>query len=75
MGRSPIPGVPILTGRKSKGGGFTRLVTDATGARSKQVVDLVTGDYRAERAPTLASLTAARGKNALRGRKGRGKME
>ena len=54
------------TGRKSKGGGFTRLVTDASGARSKQVVDLVTGDYRAERTPTLASLAAARGKNALR---------
>ena len=54
------------TGRKSKGGGFTRLVTDASGARSKQVVDLATGEYRAERTPVLASLTAARGRNALR---------
>ena len=53
------------TGRKSKGGGFTRLVTDATGTRSRQVVDLATGDYRAERTPTLASLAAARGKKAL----------
>ena len=54
------------TGRKSKGGGFTRLVTDASGSRSKQVVDLATGEYRAERTPMLASLTAARGRNALR---------
>ena len=54
------------TGRKSKGGGFTRLVTDASGSRSKQVVDLATGEYRAERTPVLASLTAARGRNALR---------
>ena len=54
------------TGRKSKGGGFMRLVPDATGKRVKEVVDLRTGEYRAERAPHLASLSAARGKQALR---------
>ena len=53
------------TGRKSKGGGFTRLVPDAKGGRTKEVVDLQTGDYRAERAPQLASLAAAKGRNAL----------
>ena len=53
------------TGRKSQSGGFTRLVKDASGVRSKQVVDLATGEYRAERVPTLASLAAARGKSAL----------
>lgn len=53
------------TGRKSKGGGFTRIAKDATGARVKEVVDLQTGAYRAERAPQLASLTAARGRSAL----------
>ena len=31
------------TGRKSKGGGFTRLAKDASGARVKEVVDLQTG--------------------------------
>ncbi len=54
------------TGRKSKGGGFTRLVPDPKGGRSKEVVDLQTGAYRAERTPQLASLAAARGKSALR---------
>jgi 3-hydroxyacyl-CoA dehydrogenase len=54
------------TGRKSKGGGFTRLVTDAAGVRTKEVVDLETGAYRAERTPQLASLAAARGKSALK---------
>ncbi|MDZ7632819.1 MAG: 3-hydroxyacyl-CoA dehydrogenase NAD-binding domain-containing protein [Gemmatimonadaceae bacterium] len=54
------------TGRKSKGGGFTRLVSDAAGGRTKEVVDLQTGAYRTERAPQLASLAAARGKGALR---------
>ncbi|MCC7055006.1 MAG: 3-hydroxyacyl-CoA dehydrogenase/enoyl-CoA hydratase family protein [Gemmatimonadaceae bacterium] len=54
------------TGRKSKGGGFTRLVKDASGARIKEVVDLQTGAYRAEREPRLASLSAAKGKGALR---------
>ncbi len=54
------------TGRKSKGGGFTRLVPDEKGGRRKEVVDLQTGEYRAERAPALASLAAARGKSALR---------
>ena len=54
------------TGRKSKGGGFTRLTTDAMGVRIKQVVDLATGEYRAERTPMLASLSAARGRNALK---------
>ncbi len=53
------------TGRKSKGGGFTRLVPDANGVKQKEVVDLATGAYRAERAPQLASLTAAKGKKAL----------
>ena len=53
-------------GRKSKGGGFTRLVADATGKRVKEVVDLQTGEYRAEQAPRLASLAAARGKGALK---------
>ena len=54
------------TGRKSKGGGFTRLVPDANGRRAKEVVDLATGEYRAERTPMLASLAAARGKSALK---------
>lgn len=54
------------TGRKSKGGGFTRLVPDAAGGRTKEVVDLQTGQYRKERTPQLASLAAARGRNALR---------
>jgi 3-hydroxyacyl-CoA dehydrogenase len=54
------------TGRKSKGGGFTRLVPDDKGGRRKEVVDLATGTYRAERAPTLASLSAARGRGALK---------
>jgi 3-hydroxyacyl-CoA dehydrogenase len=54
------------TGRKSKGGGFTRLVPDASGARVKEVVDLQTGEYRAEGEPRLASLAAATGKGALR---------
>ncbi|MES3036056.1 MAG: 3-hydroxyacyl-CoA dehydrogenase/enoyl-CoA hydratase family protein [Gemmatimonadota bacterium] len=54
------------TGRKSKGGGFTRLVPGEKGARTKEVVDLQTGEYRAERAPQLASLAAARGKQALK---------
>ena len=53
------------TGRKSKGGGFTRLVPDPSGARRKEVVDLTTGEYRPERTPQLASLAAARGRNAL----------
>ncbi len=54
------------TGRKSKGGGFTRLVPDDKGGRRKEVVDLATGTYRAERTPVLASLNAARGKSALK---------
>ena len=54
------------TGRKSKGGGFTRLVPGASGTRVKEVVDLQTGEYRAEREPRLASLAAARGKGALK---------
>jgi 3-hydroxyacyl-CoA dehydrogenase len=54
------------TGRKSKSGGFTRMVADASGRKVKEVVDLQTGAYRAERAPVLASLAAAKGKGALR---------
>ena len=54
------------TGRKSKGGGFTRLVPDANGKRIREVVDLQTGAYRAERTPALASLSAARGRSALK---------
>ncbi len=54
------------TGRKSKGGGFTRLIPDAAGGRRKEVIDLATGTYRAERLPQLASLAAARGKSALK---------
>ena len=54
------------TGRKSKGGGFTRLVPGASGTRVKQVVDLQTGEYRAEHEPRLASLAAARGRSALK---------
>ncbi|HYW51602.1 MAG TPA: 3-hydroxyacyl-CoA dehydrogenase NAD-binding domain-containing protein, partial [Gemmatimonadaceae bacterium] len=54
------------TGRKSKGGGFMRMGKDAAGNRTKEVVDLQTGTYRSERTPQLASLTAARGKSALR---------
>ncbi len=54
------------TGRKRKTGGFTRLVPDVKGGRRREVVDLTTGAYRAERAPALASLSAARGKSALR---------
>jgi 3-hydroxyacyl-CoA dehydrogenase len=54
------------TGRKSRGGGFTRMVPDANGVKRKEVVDLPSGTYRAERAPVLASLAAARGRGALR---------
>ena len=54
------------TGRKSKGGGFTRMAKDAVGNRTKEVVDLQTGAYRAERPPQLASLAAARGRTALK---------
>jgi len=54
------------TGRKSTGGGFTRLVPDARGGRLKEVVDLQTGVYRTEQAPALGSLTAARGRSALK---------
>ena len=54
------------TGRKSKGGGFTRLVPNETGGRTKEVVDLQTGEYHAERAPQLSSLAAAKGRTALK---------
>ena len=53
------------TGRKSKGGGFTRLVSDPAGGRRKEVYDFTTQTYRAERTPVLASLAAARGRKAL----------
>ncbi len=46
------------TGRKGKGG-FYRLLRDG-GAKTKQVVDLTTGTYRAVRKPALASLDAAK---------------
>ncbi|MBC7844239.1 MAG: hypothetical protein H7099_18150 [Gemmatimonadaceae bacterium] len=42
------------------------MVPDDTGGRRKEVVDLATGIYRAERPPVLASLAAARGKSALK---------
>jgi 3-hydroxyacyl-CoA dehydrogenase len=54
------------TGRKSTGGGFYRMVVGPDGAKRKEVVDLATGHYRAERTPRLASVEAAKGRDALR---------
>ncbi|MCU0623914.1 MAG: 3-hydroxyacyl-CoA dehydrogenase NAD-binding domain-containing protein [Gemmatimonadaceae bacterium] len=53
------------TGRKG-GGGFYRLRTADDGTKTKEVVDLATGAYRAERPARLASLEAARGAQAVR---------
>ena len=46
------------TGRKGKGG-FYRLDTSA-GKKTKQAIDLRTGEYRAQKTPRLASVDAAR---------------
>jgi 3-hydroxyacyl-CoA dehydrogenase len=54
------------TGRKSKGGGFYRMQGDASGAKVRQAVDLATGEHRAEQPARLASLEAAKGRDALR---------
>jgi 3-hydroxyacyl-CoA dehydrogenase len=47
-----------LTGRKGKGG-FYR-VDKAGGAKTRQAIDLATGEYRESRKPALASVEAAR---------------
>jgi len=47
-----------LTGRKGKGG-FYR-IDKSGGGKVKQVIDLATGEYRAERTPLLASVAAAK---------------
>lgn len=47
------------TGRKGKGG-FYRMVTDASGKKTKEVVDLNTGEYRPEKKPKLESVDAAK---------------
>ncbi len=46
------------TGRKGKGG-FYRLDT-SEGRKTKQAIDLKTGEYRAQKSPRLASVDAAR---------------
>lgn len=47
------------TGRKGKGG-FTRMVSDAQGKKKKEILDLATGTYRAEKKPKLESAEAAK---------------
>lgn len=47
------------TGRKGKGG-FYRLVVSDSGKKSKEVIDLATGQYRAESKGKLASVDAAK---------------
>ncbi|SLN29015.1 3-hydroxyacyl-CoA dehydrogenase/enoyl-CoA hydratase family protein [Oceanibacterium hippocampi] len=46
------------TGRKGKGGFYRRVVKD--GAKRTEVLDIASGEYRAERKPDLASVKAAR---------------
>ncbi len=48
------------TGRKGKGG-FYRIVKAADGSKTKEVVDLQTGDYRPEKKARLESIDAAKG--------------
>lgn len=48
------------TGRKGKGG-FYRLVVAENGKKSKEVIDLKTGEYRAEKKARLESVSAAKG--------------
>ena len=47
------------TGRKGKGG-FYRMVPDASGKKTKQVIDLKTGEYHAEKKSRLESVEAAK---------------
>lgn len=47
------------TGRKGKGG-FTRMHKDAAGKKTKEVIDLQTGEYRAEKKAKLESVAAAK---------------
>jgi 3-hydroxyacyl-CoA dehydrogenase len=47
------------TGRKGKGG-FYRLAIDANGKKSKEVIDLKTGEYRAEKKSKLESIDVAK---------------
>ena len=47
------------TGRKGKGG-FYRLAVEASGKKSKEVIDLKTGDYRPEKKSRLESVDAAK---------------
>ncbi len=47
------------TGRKGKGG-FTRMVPDANGKKKKEIIDLKTGEYRAEKKAKLESVDAAK---------------
>ena len=47
------------TGRKGKGG-FYRMVPDASGKKKKEVIDLATGEYRAEKKSKLESVDAAK---------------
>ena len=47
------------TGRKGKGG-FTRMSKSADGKKTKEVLDLNTGEYRAEKKPKLESVEAAK---------------
>ncbi|MFZ4541629.1 MAG: 3-hydroxyacyl-CoA dehydrogenase/enoyl-CoA hydratase family protein, partial [Rickettsiales bacterium] len=47
------------TGRKGKGG-FTRMVPDTSGKKKKEIIDLKTGEYRAEIKPKLESVDAAK---------------
>jgi 3-hydroxyacyl-CoA dehydrogenase len=54
------------TGRKSAAGGFYRVRVHDDRTKTKEVVDLATGAYRAERPARLAALEAARGADALR---------
>ncbi len=48
------------TGRKGKGG-FYRIVKNEDGSKKKEVIDLQTGEYRAEKKARLDSVYAAKG--------------
>jgi 3-hydroxyacyl-CoA dehydrogenase len=47
------------TGRKGKGG-FTRMVAEPDGKKKKEIIDLKTGEYRAEKKAKLESVDAAK---------------
>lgn len=47
------------TGRKGKGG-FVRMMPDTSGKKKKEVLDLKTGEYRAEKKAKLESVDAAK---------------